>query len=335
MKVFNCPDCNNAVFFENTHCEVCKTLLGYNPIKENFEKIETKENLCANHQLTICNWLLDPNNSEKFCLACSLNREVPNSKNIENFNKWKDLEAAKHRLIYQLLKFKLPLVPKLKDKNGIAFDFLSDDNEHNLVTGHANGVVTILLSEADSVHREFLRKKMHESYRTLVGHFRHEIGHYYWEVLFNETNIQEFRNMFGDERLDYSKALEAHYKNGAPNNWNLNFISEYASSHPWEDWAETWAHYLHLMDTLETAYSFDVSLQQKVKFYDKKIESKCPNPYTTTNFDVIFESNVALTCMANSLNRSMGLPDIYPFVVPQSVFHKLNFIHNLLTVYNK
>ena len=146
----------------------------------------------------------------------------------------------------------------------------TENNDENAVTGHADGVVTIILTEADSVHREQLRKQMNEAYRTLLGHFRHEIGHYYWELLFNDSNIESYRQVFGDERLDYSEALEKHYKNGAPNNWNQNYISEYATSHPWEDWAETWAHYLHLMDTLETANSFGISFSPD-KDYVKKL----------------------------------------------------------------
>ncbi|MGY5351294.1 zinc-binding metallopeptidase family protein [Wenyingzhuangia sp. IMCC45533] len=335
MKIFSCPNCCTSLFFENTQCEKCHTLLIYNPITKKFEDLKKNARVCKNYQLDICNWLIDENSNSDLCTACSLNREVPNSSNLENFKKWKNLEAAKHRLIYQLLNLELPLISQLEDENGIAFDFLSDKNKYNAVTGHANGVVTILLSEADSVHREQLRKKMEEPYRTLLGHFRHEIGHYYWELLFDEHNINEFRGIFGDERISYAESLKKHYKNGAPKNWNHNFISEYASSHPWEDWAETWAHYLHMMDTLETAHSFDVSFQQKFNALGKQVTYQCPDPYATKKINKIFEASVSLTCMANSLNRSMGLPDIYPFVIPQAVYHKLKFIHNLLASYRK
>ncbi|NIJ45549.1 hypothetical protein FHR24_002017 [Wenyingzhuangia heitensis] len=336
MKTFNCPNCQNPIFFENTQCEKCFTHVSYNPMTESFEANEQLQpnDLCKNQSLNICNWSVAGSHQENFCLACSLNREVPNPKDLNGFDKWENLEPAKHRLIYQLLKLKLPIFSKLEKENGIAFDFLSENNKQKAVTGHANGVITILLSEADSVHREVLRKQMNEPYRTLLGHFRHEVGHYYWDLLFDENNIDKCRAIFGDERINYGEALQNHYKNGAPTKWNENYISEYASSHPWEDWAESWAHYLHLMDTLETANAFGVSF--KLKKYPLKNLTKaiCPNPYETTSFKTIFDSSVALTCMANSLNRAMGLSDIYPFVIPKAVYKKLNFIHNVLSNYS-
>lgn len=333
MKTFNCPNCQNPIFFENTQCENCSTLLSYNPLKECFDATIdlNPSELCKNQSLDICNWSTKGSSQENFCIACSLNREVPNPQNNSSFVKWKNLEPAKHRLIYQLLKLGLPIASKLEKTDGIAFDFLSENNEQKALTGHANGVVTILLSEADSVKREQLKKDMNEPYRTLLGHFRHEIGHYYWDVLFDEKNIKKYRAIFGDERINYGEALQIHYKNGAPKNWNQNFISEYASSHSWEDWAESWAHYLHLMDTLETANAFGVSFKRN-KFPLKTLtNATCPNPYTTKSFKTIFNSSVALTCMANSLNRSMGLDDTYPFVIAEPVYKKLNFIHSILT----
>lgn len=334
MKIFECPNCKSPVFFENTVCQYCNTSIGYNHYFDVFDIPNNNQNnfsmLCSNSNLGVCNWLVDNNEKTEFCLACNLNRTVPNRSNTDYFEKWIKLETAKHRLIYQLLKLKLPIKSKMMNEVGIAFDFLTEKNDENAVTGHADGVVTIILTEADSVHREQLREQMNEAYRTLLGHFRHEIGHYYWERLFNNSNIESYRQVFGDERLDYSKALENHYKNGAPANWNQNYISEYASSHPWEDWAETWAHYLHLIDTLETANCFGISFNPNKEHVKKLVINSCPNPYFTENFKDIFDASIALTCVANSLNRSMGLPDIYPFVVPDKVIQKLTFIHNLL-----
>ncbi len=105
-----------------------------------------------------------------------------------------------------------------------------------------------------------MRVQMHEPYRTLLGHFRHEVGHYYWDRLIAETRWQEgYRNLFGDERASYADALDHHYKNGAPDNWQESSVSAYATMHPWEDWAETWAHYLHMMDAVDTALGFGMS----------------------------------------------------------------------------
>ncbi|WP_066224741.1 zinc-binding metallopeptidase family protein [Formosa haliotis] len=337
MKIFECPNCKSPLFFENATCQNCNTQLGYNPYLDNFQDPNNNQGnytkFCSNYKYGVCNWLVDDSENPEFCLACSLNRVVPNRSNIDHFQKWNDLEIAKHRLVYQLLKLRLPVYPKLKYEDGVTFDFLSENNDENVLTGHANGVVTIILTEADSVKREQLRKQMNESYRTLLGDFRHEIGHYYWELLFNQSNVESFRMIFGDERADYSESLDNHYKNGAPENWNENYISAYASSHPWEDWAETWAHYLHLMDTLETSNYFGLSFNPENDNVKKLVVNTCPNPYLEADFKVIFKASVSLTCMANSLNRSMGLPDIYPFVVPDNVVEKLSFIHELLKSY--
>ena len=208
MKTFSCPNCANTIFFENFSCEVCDTHLGFQSKNMEFvtmsyenssrRLIQSTEGLpyCENHNLDLCNWVVE-DDMDSFCVACKLNQKVPNSKDTENFDKWKQLEMAKHRLIFQLLRLGLPLVSKSEDpENGLAFDFLSEDNPDGLLTGHSNGVITIILAEADSVHREQLRKTMSEPYRTLVGHFRHEIGHYYWPLLEKNGFISEYRKLF-------------------------------------------------------------------------------------------------------------------------------------------
>ena len=344
MVIFDCPNCGADIFFENDTCMNCRSVLGFDSKSLRFREAHKYGNnnydsfgsahlpYCQNHQLHICNWFVEKP-GDPFCKACSLNRKVPNSRDTENFDKWRKLELAKHRLVYQLIKLGLPLTPKIEAQiTGLAFDFLSQDNVEGLLTGHADGVITVLLSEADSVHREQLRKQMSEPYRTLLGHFRHEIGHYYWAMLTDNENLYNFRSLFGDETQNYRQALDNYYRYGVPNNWNYNYISQYAASHPWEDWAETWAHYLHLIDTLETAHSVGIVFTDD-KNPNSIILNTCPNPYNTTDFKSIFEASVTLTSAANSLNRSMGLPDIYPFIVPTPVFNKLSFIHKVLGDY--
>ena len=123
-----------------------------------------------------------------------------------------------------------------------------------MVTGHADGVITLDLAESDDVHRERRRAELGEPYRTLLGHFRHEIGHYYWPILVERAGaLERCRALFGDERADYGEALERHYADGPPADWAERHVSAYATMHPWEDWAETFAHYLHIRDTLQTA----------------------------------------------------------------------------------
>lgn len=336
MKIFACPNCANTIFFENFFCEVCDTHLGFHSKNMEFvtmsyenssrRSMKSTEGLpyCENHNLDLCNWVVE-DKMDSFCVACKLNRKVPDSADTENFEKWKRLEKDKHRLVFQLLRLQLPLVPKSDDsENGLAFDFLSSDNPDGVLTGHSNGVVTIILAEADSVHRERLRKIMSEPYRTLLGHFRHEIGHYYWPLLEKNGLLDSYRLLFSDERLDYGEALKSYYEKGAPFGWRDNYISKYASAHSWEDWAETWAHYFHLMDTLETANGM------KIAFAEKNGFREMPDPYAIADFSLIYENSVSLMCATNSLNRAMGLSDIYPFVISESVQKKLSFIHDFL-----
>ena len=171
---------------------------------------------------------------------------------------------------------------------------------------------------------------MHEDYRTLLGHFRHEIGHYYWHSLVdNPDMLQRFRSVFGNESIDYTAALKKYYSEGIRVNWADNYISAYASMHPWEDWAETWAHYMHIMDTLETACSFGLSVNPQVTAEGLRADIKT-DPYTTEDFDAIMSWWHPLTLAVNSLNRSMGLSDIYPFVLTATVKAKMKFIHGLV-----
>jgi hypothetical protein len=345
MKIFQCGNCNFSVFFENYACDNCGHLTGYRAkdrmmlaFKPNTdvlisdrEQIEYK--YCKNHEYNVCNWVLEKDDPEDFCTACQLNRTIPNlsNPNSDNFENWKHLEVAKHRLIYQLQKIGLPLPSKLKHEVGLCFDFVERLGNPKLMTGHADGVITILIREGDSVLREQTRKQMHEPYRTLVGHLRHEIGHYFWNQMVrnNPAVLKEFRTVFGNETQDYSEALQSYYKNGAPKNWRKSFISDYATSHPWEDWAETWAHYLHIMDMVETAYFFRLNVKPKLRA--KAMNTKVSfDPYTKHNFDVIVRKCVPLSLAVNSINRAMGIPDVYPFVISSDIIEKLRFIHQLL-----
>jgi hypothetical protein len=219
----------------------------------------------------------------------------------------------------------------MRMENGLCFDFVEQQNNPNLMTGHANGVITILVKEADSVLREQMRRQLLEPYRTLVGHLRHEVGHYFWEQLVHPKPeiLVEFRSIFGDEQDDYGKALQLYYKTGAPENWQDSFISKYATSHPWEDWAETWAHYLHIMDMVETAYFFGLNV--KPRGLEKNMKAKVTyDPYIIDKFEIIIKTSVPLSFAVNSINRAMGLPDVYPFVITKPVIKKMKFIHRLL-----
>jgi hypothetical protein len=287
---------------------------------------------CQNQQYGVCNWLVSVDEPDIFCLACRHNRMIPDLSVPENLANWKKIETAKHRLFYTLLRLRLPLATKLEDPDALAFDFLASPGEglhtaEPVMTGHDNGVITINLAEADDAKREHQRNEMGEPYRTLLGHFRHEIGHYYWDrLILNSPELEGFRKAFGDERQDYGAALQRHYANGAPANWPDYFVSAYASMHPWEDFAETWAHYFHMIDTLETASAFGLRVRPKVSMGADLAAVIDFDPHIAP-MEKIIDAWLPLTFAANSINRSMGLPDLYPFVLAPPVIVKLSFIH--------
>jgi hypothetical protein len=358
MKLFKCTCCGQLLYFENSICENCKHSLGFIAEDLNLFTLDGGDNgnyslygngksllgrifgdkkpqfkYCKNHEFNVCNWLIAADSSNGYCRACELNHIVPNLANPEHVRQWGLIEVAKHRLIYSLLQMKLPLVSKFQDiSKGLSLNFLTEEDAvQKVMTGHENGLITLNVSEADDDKRELSRKQMNEPYRTLLGHFRHEIGHYYWDRLIdNSAFIDEYRQIFGDERQDYDQALQRHYSQGVPADWNLNFISEYASTHPWEDWAETWAHYLHIMDTLETADAFGISVAPRIASKSDHANTVIKaTPYQQPDFQQLLDMWLPLTFAMNSLNRSMGNHDLYPFVIQPKVVAKLSFIHKV------
>jgi hypothetical protein len=291
---------------------------------------------CGNYeQHNVCNWMVPAESAEALCVACRPNRTVPNLERPGNPEKWYRIERGKRRLAYGLLRLGLPVRSREADpEHGLAFDFLSANDappDQPVLTGHANGLITLNIDEADPAHRERLRVDLAETYRTLVGHFRHEIGHYYWDLLILDGGrLPGFRALFGDEQADYGEALEEHYRNGPPADWQDRFISAYASCHPWEDWAETWAHYLHITDTLETAAHFGIEVEWNLP--DGSCRSADPefDPYTIADFQPIIDNWLPLTFAVNNLNRSMGQQDLYPFVLPQAAIDKLAYVHQVV-----
>ena len=331
MKNFTCS-CGQTLFFENTRCLSCKRQVGFDPLTFTMRALPAEQDadsgesasadhLCKNSaDYGVCNWLVS-NQNESYCVSCRLNHIIPNLTLAKRRRWWKSMEYAKRRLIYSLLSLGLPVQGKRESASGLAFEFIEDKRtnpgvrEEHVNTGHDNGLITINLAEADHVSREISRQFTGELYRTLLGHFRHESGHYYFSVLVNdEATLARFRDLFGDERQDYAAALEYYYANKAAMPANPDLISHYAQSHPSEDWAEVWAHYLHMVDTLETAGQYN--MQQG-----------------STHLDDINELLVKwseLTMMLNALNRSMGLEDAYPFVLSDLAQTKLRFVHDLL-----
>lgn len=333
MRTFRCA-CGERVFFDNTQCLSCSRELGF------FSEAGTVVGLepavdgvhatpygpcrkCENYSARgVCNWLVPIDADETLCRACRLNHVVPDLSNATNLELWAEVEKAKRRLIYSLDQLHLPVVSQRDDsENGLAFDIVADTANRRVLTGHADGLITLNLAEADTLTRERRRIGFKERYRTLLGHFRHEIGHYFWERLVRDGGkLELFRAHFGDETQDYASCLAAHYAAPIDATWSADFITAYASCHPWEDWAETFAHYLLMLDTLDTAREFGFAGRAAP-------ESRLPG---STDFDLTIEEWTELSVALNAVSRSMGLPDPYPFSISNVVREKLEAVHRIV-----
>ncbi|MCA1778281.1 MAG: putative zinc-binding peptidase [Xanthomonadaceae bacterium] len=342
MKLFRCT-CGNTLYFENTTCLECGRILGFLSDELTLSALEPATGTswlalateargrhyrqCQNYSdEDACNWMVAGDDPEPYCLACRLNQVIPNLDKPGNRELWFRVERRKRRLVYDLRRHRLPVVGRdLEPQTGLAFAFMEDDpgglefrDDHEgaqIMTGHAQGLITINLAEADDVQRERMRVAMNEAQRTLLGHFRHESGHYYWDRLVqNGPYLGRVREVFGDERNDYSSALQQYYDTGPPSGWQNGYVSAYAASHPWEDWAECWAHLLQIVDTLETASAIGMA----------------PPGAISDDMDERIEYWVALATRINLLNRSLDQPDPYPFVLTPPIIAKLKLVNTVI-----
>lgn len=359
MKTYTCI-CGQLIFFQNVVCVNCQRQLGFLPDVLSMSSLEAVSDgiwqparrqqgqallyqqahpyrKCQNYwKENICNWMIPDEEHEEFCASCRLNDTIPDLTQAHNRTLWALAEAAKRRLVYSLLRFGLPVERKQSNGGpGLAFRFLSDvrngdGSVSRTLTGHRDGIITLNIAEAEDPYREKVRNEMKEPYRTLLGHFRHEIGHYYWDRLIRGTAfLESYRGLFGDERVDYLQSLQRYYQTGALANWQDNFISAYATAHPWEDWAETWAHFLHIQDALEVANDFGLVGKCMLPWADDKNGQSCPSAEQAT-FDGMIQAWSVLAVALNSINRSMGLADLYPFVLSPAVIAKLRFVHEVV-----
>jgi len=351
MRLFTCSFCQQIVYFENSQCTNCGHLLAYVAEFATLTALEPVEGaapgtflalaselksgrvrMCGNQiDHAACNWAMPEADTHRFCQACRLNEVIPNLAEPGAREAWIGIEEAKRRLVYQLLALGLPVEPRTEQPMGLAFAFKKDHpGEEKVMIGQEAGLITLNIAEADSPFREKTRLSLGESYRTVLGHFRHEIGHYYCERLVLESPfVEPFRQLFGDERGSYEEALAAHYRDGAPPDWPSRYVSSYATMHPHEDWAESWAHYLHMVDTLETARSFGIVLRSNVAQGEQRL-AVATRRLDFDNFEELSHAWVPLTIALNSLNRSMGLRDLYPFVLPPLAWEKIRFVHEVI-----
>lgn len=350
MRLFACDSCGQTVHFDNRSCVSCGHRLAFVPERLAMFALEEGADgalhlvnepqaapvlLCANAGLDICNWTIPAEGSEGFCVACRHNRLVPNTDTQEGVERWRRIGQAQRHLFYSLLTLNLPHPTRAEDPaGGLVFDFLEDqvDASGNTVaamTLHDEGLIAIRAAEADDAVRVAARENMDEPYRTMLGHFRHEVGHFIWNKLVRDAGrLEECRAVFGDERLDYGEALQRHYENGPPPGWQQSYISSYATTHPWEDFAESFAHYLHIADTLETAHAFGIAIDPG-GHGDMAVEVDF-DPYHAASAEQLVAAWIPLSVAINSIQRSLGEGDIYPFVLTPAVTAKLEYIHRLL-----
>ncbi|MCK7594787.1 zinc-binding metallopeptidase family protein [Pseudomarimonas salicorniae] len=346
MRVFRCESCGALTYLSSSACVQCQAELGFLAEERcqgtfwlqsdgrllRHGRGDEAWRRCANFQTACaCNWMLREDDPNTICLCCRLTVSLPDQSLPENQAAWRDLEAAKRSWMSNVLDLYLPVRPRSEDpERGLAFHFLRQlDADRPVLTGHASGEITINAIESDPVERERSKINLREPYRTLLGHVRHESGHYYWDLLIKDSPLLEpFRALFGDEREDYSAALQRHYDNGPPADWQSAYVSGYATMHPWEDWAETWAHYLHMVDLIQTARAWQLEVGA---FDDSRMLALLPESSSLTpEFIDLLKRWTPLTLVANSLNRSLGQGDAYPFALPYTALRKIQFVHDVV-----
>jgi hypothetical protein len=352
MKTYRCV-CGQLIFFQNATCLHCGRALGFLPDLLWLTSLEPASNglwqptaeeakgvhyrKCQNYtEAGVCNWMIPQNENDAFCASCRLNEIIPDLSSEHNRELWARIENAKRRLVYGLIQLNLPIQSKKADpQRGVSFRFLSDvliamGGTSVVMTGHNQGIITLNIAEADDAKRESIRHAMKESNRTLLGHFRHEIGHYYWGLLVRDTKfLERYRHLFGSEQSDYTQALNQYYKFGAPANWQAGYISPYATAHSWEDWAETWAHFMHMRDALEIASDFGLAGKPILLDPHEKSGRTHLSANQTTCEEVI-GSWSELAVSLNGFIHSMGLPDLYPLALTPAVVAKLGFIYEVI-----
>lgn len=358
MKSFQCSECGQVLFFDNSRCLRCESELGYEPTSGHLGVVVAEEGSsdltfaegvdgvtddlryrrCANQTVATCNWLVPVDDPEELCVSCRLTTVRPNDAETDALADFAFAETAKRRLLHQLNGLGLDIVGKEQDPDrGVAFEFRSSSAEQ-VMTGHDGGVITLDLSESDDAHRERIRQDLGEPYRTVLGHLRHEVGHYYWpRLVVDGGHIDEFRALFGDETLSYQEALDAHYGSGdGPTDatdgtgdaaWVDTYVSEYATMHPWEDWAETFAHYLHIRAGLDTANSFGLVLGEPALTASREALADD----TGASVGPMVQAWLGTTFVINAMSRSLGTGNHYPFVLSPTVIEKLDFVHRMIT----
>lgn len=318
MRLFACPVCGDVIYFPNLACP-CGAELAFDPDAAGFVALPEVQP-CANRTVIGCNWRADGDGPGAFCRSCMMTNVAPDPKAPGALEQWAEAEAAKRWVLCNLARWGW-FGPDDAGPRPV-FHLLAEETRHgpaDVIMGHADGVVTINLAEADVAERVRRREDLGEPYRTLPGHFRHELAHFLQMRLVKNPEFAEaFRALLGDERADYGAALKVHYENGPPPDWPERFVSSYASCHPHEDWAESTAHILHLTDIADSFEAAGLSAPAMPEGYDA---------YAEPDAAVLIARACELGLALNHVNRAMGQPDLYPFVLPEPAREKLAFVH--------
>ncbi len=318
MRLFTCHSCANLLFFENSICLRCTARVGFDPLSRELVTLPATGLRPCSGDDPCCNWLVAEDDPETRCVACRTTVVHPQPGGPDGLA-WSALEQAKRRLFHTLMGLDLPL-------DGLTFAFQNEG-----LTGHADGLITVVLAEADDGERLKRQRDLGEPFRTLSAHLRHECGHFYHRrLVLDSPLLDEVRSAFGDERADYALALKTYYQHGAPAAWADTHVTAYAAAHPHEDWAETWAHYLHLVDALEIAAAYGLSLAVRPHAGAALVAESQPGDQATSTFDELIAAWHPLIWFANSLNRSLGHSDWYPCAPGPAVVEKLRLVDKVI-----
>ncbi|SHJ92982.1 hypothetical protein SAMN02745244_03600 [Tessaracoccus bendigoensis DSM 12906] len=332
QTVLNCPACGAPLWIESLTCESCAQPVLFDPATKRSLPLDAPGFDACVSRARGCNWGVPTHGRHRECYACRLTRTRPDPSDTVAMGKLAVTEVSKRRLLIGLADLGLPITPFWFEKGGLAFDLLASTRDSPVTIGHASGVITIDLTESLDDHRERLRINLGEPYRTMLGHFRHEVGHYYqWKLVEQPGGamLDECRALFGDERSSYSDALQRHYRNGAPAGWEQAHISSYATMHPWEDFAETFAHYQHILLTLAiTATGGLVMKQGRQPALAADVVPR--TDYSDVPMSVALADWHWISHLLNRANHAMGKGDLYPFTIPGPVAEKLSFVHRVV-----
>lgn len=329
MRLFSCPVCRQQVYFDNTVCLACGSEIAFAPDRLQMVALGGRHRTCVQRQTAeACNWAIEATDPIERCLSCRLTGAL-SAVGADALRS--RAEAAKRQVLYTLLQLGVPFSAKLgeDDRQGLRFVWaLPGQSSSSLLTGHHDGTIVLNLNEADDAHREAARVSFGEPQRTVLGHLRHELSHYFFQrFVEGRPEISAFRNSFGDERADYAAALRRHYESGPAADWPQHFVSAYASAHPWEDWAETCAHYLLMVEAVDTAAAWGLQLSPAGGVHVQPAAAAAAAPVER----LVVDHWLPMARFLNAMSRSLGLADSYPYLLPPPVQAKLRFVQDILT----